>query len=327
MAIFYTLGNSNIKTIELVAKSVWELSKKNNYQIEKIVIFNTELSRKYHEKQVILYRKYFCNITVEEVIIHEYDWKQNNKMLEVFKEKNIRIIDLTNGPKVLTTLLYLYSLFINETNIYQISLKLPIEKLPDVPLKYEHYDYVKISKNIDLQGLARIGYIDLVRYIEEIQDLLEDREQNIYEDLSYGVTEFFGKSSNRSAVSNITTFVEIAIVIIFEYLKEYKPAVEFSKENGIEFQQKDPVGAIQYFFKKYSLKERKDINLKKLITVSYLLSALRNYRNLSAHSGKIDYLFSENEVRIVLNMTIELLKILKSNSIIWKKFKNTYKEI
>ncbi len=57
-----------------------------------------------------------------------------------------------------------------------------------------------------------------------------------------------------------------------------------------------------------------------LVAVPGLLSALRSFRNLSAHSGRIPRDFQANEARVSINMAIECLRCLQNSSPVWELF-------
>ena len=56
MKTFYTIGNLNFKTIELVAKSI--AAKFGNEAFDKMVLLNSSESAREQEKQIEIYRKY-----------------------------------------------------------------------------------------------------------------------------------------------------------------------------------------------------------------------------------------------------------------------------
>ena len=57
MAVFYTIGNLNLDTVELVAKAVKESEPQSI--IHKVVILDSPESERLQNEQIAIYRKYF----------------------------------------------------------------------------------------------------------------------------------------------------------------------------------------------------------------------------------------------------------------------------
>jgi hypothetical protein len=327
MRIFYTIGNTNLSTVKLVAKAIKEkIIEEGATRFDKIVLFNT---RESHEggmlqKQIDIYREYINPVRFEEIMLNEYGTIEWKEFTAVFEDSGEKFIDLSNGPKTTTALLYLAASLISIENIYLLSIK--VKDLPADPILGQHYDYIKLSRFGDLSGLAKISYFDLIYYIDEVNEIFGYDEGSFLlrtkKSLETAIYTFFSGDSYRSVISDATIFVEVTISYLLDFLIEYKPVADYAKKNKIFLStQKDPLGAISYFYRSYSKYDGTDKNIMSLITLSGLLSALKNYRNIAAHSGNIAHNFTVEEARIVLNMVIEALRRMRSNNIFWNSLK------
>lgn len=329
MRIFYTIGNTNLNTVKLVAKAVSEKClEEGGKGFNKIVLFNTKESHEdgMLQKQMDIYREYMKSARFEEIMVNEDGMIEGRAFSAVFDEPGEKFVDLTNGPKTTTALLYLAASLISIENIYFLSLKVHHQELPKDPILGQHYDYIKLSRFGDLSGLAKISYFDLIYYIDEVNAIFSQINESFLlrtkESLLKAISTFFTGDSYRSAVSDATTFVEVTINYFLDFLNRYKLSAEYARENNIILnKQRDPLGAVSYFYRLYSEYDGTDNNIMSLITLPGLLSALRNYRNIAAHSGNIAHRFNEEEARIVLNMSIEALRRMSSNELFWNSLK------
>lgn len=323
MSILYTIGNKNLGTINLVAKAVFKTVEKNKMQsIQKVIIFNTSESNLLLKNQVDIYRDFFGEVRIEEIMLDRYGLSQPKDFSCVFKEEDQKIIDLTNGQKTTASLLYLSASLLGIENIFYLSLKVLPKELPIEPEEGKHYEYIRIPKIGSIAELAKISYFDLIYYIDEMNMLLNISSGYIHrvkKDIESSIIGFFKNDSARSSISNATTYVEVFVKTFIEFLEEYPPAVDFAKKHGIQLRQKDPIGAITFFLRKYREMHGTDENITTLITLPGLLSALRNYRNISAHSGIIIHEFKNDEVRIVISMALETFRRAKQSNELWNK--------
>lgn len=322
--ILYTIGNTRIETVDLVAKAIAEKFKDKNF--DEIVIFNTKQSFEILSEQIDCYKKYLGNFMFTNIDVDEYGNVDQLYLNKVFSREGFKLVDLTNGQKTTASLIYMAASLCSLENIYYLLIKNGIKNLPLNPKLKIDYEYIKMEKFQSTSSLSKISYFDLVYYNEEINEIFEGMDvdeykksffNTIYKGLKTGISQFFESSNYRSAVHNVTIGNESLI----KYLKEYTITNEicknFSKENNVNFeQQKDPVGALQYFYKKYS-SNGDDKEILKLCTIPSLLGTIRNYRNLSAHDSQNKHIFTSDEARIAINMCLEVLKCAKQNKEFW----------
>ncbi len=311
MSVLYTCGNTNLKTVELVAIAIKTLTEQNQSNpISKVVLFSSPetLIDNLFTEQVKLYEAFLGNqIRIEKVPLSNDGIGRAEHFTAVFKEDSIKYVDLTNGQKSVTAQLYLTASLLRLENIYYISLLCPSKEIPDKPVSGEHYKYVQLPPFTGIADLSRLSYFDLIFYLEEIEKIFAGVPEDsflkkISNDLRNSIFSFFQGNNFRSAVADATTSSEAFIKALFDFLRNYLPAKKFSSEFYIDLErQKDSLGAISFFFKEYSKissKEQKyvDTNLEPILTVPGLLTPFRTYRNISAHSGSSPHNFEANEV-------------------------------
>lgn len=319
--ILYTIGNTRIETVDLVAQAIAEKFKKQNF--DEVVIFNTKQSFKLLSEQINCYKKYLGDFIFTNIDVNEYGNINQIYLNKVFSKEGFKVVDLTNGQKTTASLIYMTASLCNLENIYYLLVKNLNSK------DKIDYKYIKMDKFQGTYYLSKVSYFDLIYYNKEIDMVFENidiDEDNVIEEKSLfysiyrgfktGISQFFDTNNYRSAINNVTIGNESLI----EYLKEYtitNPICKsFSESNNVNFEQKDPVGALQYFYKNYSCKGS-NTEILKLCTIPFLLGSAREYRNLSAHDSKNKHVFTSDEARIAINLCLEVLKCAKQNKEFW----------
>lgn len=321
MTILYTSGNKNLSTVRLVAKAVKEQLHDDKCQpVRRIVLFN---SPGVNSTQTRIYREIFGSIPIDDIPLEVEGLGDSQVFTEAFQLEGLKHLDLTNGQKTTAAQLYLAASLLGLDRIFYLSLKKASNEIPENPLQGHDYTYIKIPRFSSISNLAKLSYFDLIYYLEEIESIFLGISQNGFlfrtkRDLRKAVTTFFKEDSFRSAISDATIFVENTIALLLVFLREYPQAKRFSSSHNINFNQKDPLGVISYFFRQYSEYGDGDSNLDLLVAVPGLLSALRSFRNLSAHSGRVARDFQANEARVTINMAIECLRCLRSSNAVWE---------
>ncbi|MDC0835592.1 hypothetical protein POG22_21750 [Geitlerinema sp. CS-897] len=332
MAVLYTCGNINLNTVKLVATAVKTLlDRDKNQPILKVVVFSSPEINKIFIEQEEIYRNFLGrDIRIEKVSLDSEGLAKAEDFTEVFKNDSLKYVDLTNGQKAVTAQLYLAASLLRIENIYYISLLCSPKEIPDRPNWGQHYEYTKLPPFTGISSISRLSYFDLVFYLEEIDNIFAEIKQisflhKISNDLRKGVLSFFQGDNFRSAVSDATTSSEVFINELLEFLRIYPPAKVFANDFGIDLlKQKDSLGAISFFFRKYSEMSGKkrsyiDKNLDSLLTIPGLLTPLRSFRNLSAHAGMSSHQFKSNEVRISINLALECFRCAKASEEFWKR--------
>ena len=323
MAILYTIGNINLKTVELVAKAIRETEPE--LKIHKVVIFDSAESEKLQNEQIKIYRKYFGGCICEGIPIEDDGSIDATNLFLAFSHEEEKIVDLSNGQKSTSSLLYMAASLCQIERIYYLMLKTaPKETM----ISGQDYNYVKMRKENCMNKLAKISHFDLIYYNNELQELFSESEKTssgplkkIYDGLMTGIRDFFSGIDYRSVVANVTIGNETIIKSLKDFLKDDKECRQFCKKYDIIVDgQKDPVGALTYFAKKY-VQYGKKKEILALTTVPGLVAVLREYRNISAHYTENGIELTEDQGRIVINLSIEVLKCIRANSNFWEFMK------
>lgn len=330
MKIFCTIGNLNFNTIDLVAKSV--RSKFGENAFDKLVILNSKESEKVQNEQVDIYRKYIkTGFSVLGINVFDDGKIRIKDLIDIFSMDGDKIIDLSNGQKVTSALLYMAASLCNIKDIYYLILHKAPRELPPKPVESVDYEYCQMGKFEGAESFAKISYFDLVYYQDEVNAIFDEElpADSLYEKakrgLRKGISDFFGNyADGRSAINNVTISNEGMMGVFLSFLKNEPTARDFAERNGVALydEKKYVIGRIQFFYKKYT---RSDEELKQSIvvlrTIPSLMSTIREYRNLTAHSSRNTHEFTSDEVRIAINIMLEIFKCAKKNDLLWSMIK------
>ncbi|MCD8083346.1 MAG: hypothetical protein LUE86_07575 [Clostridiales bacterium] len=319
MATLYTIGNLNMRTVELVARTIRETEP--DLLITKVVIFDSVASERLQNEQMAIYRKYFGNVIRVGILINEDGTIDENKLAMVFADKDEKIVDLSNGQKSTSSMLYMAANLCRIDRVYYLLLKTAPK---DVMVYGQDYEYIKMRPINCMGNLSKISYFDLIYYSEEIEQLFTEDERTssgpfraMYDGITTGIGEFFASSDFRSVVNNTTIGNEIIINALFKYIQTDKHCQQFCAQAKVVIEpKKDPIEGLKNFVKKYKTDGEKQ-ELVDITTVPYLLATLREYRNISAHYSKQRISLTEEQARTVITLSIEVLKRLHMNREVW----------
>lgn len=324
MAILYTIGNINLKTVRLVAKAIKEAEPK--IRIHKVVIFDSTESEKLQTQQIEIYREYFGDFIRVGIQINSDGSIDATKLFYVFANEEQKIVDLSNGQKATSSLLFMAASLCQVERIYYLMLKTaPKENM----IVGRDYDYVKMRKVDCVDKLAKISCFDLIYYNNELQNLFSESERKsdgplsvMYRGLHSGIKEFFSGTDYRSVVANVTIGNENIINSFIAFLKANEDCRLYCQKNNITITtDRDPVGILTFFVRKY-VKNGENRDILALTTVPNLVASLREYRNISAHYSENNIELTEDHGRIVINLCIEVIKCIRANSAFWEFIKN-----
>lgn len=315
--IFYTIGNTNLRTVNLVAQVIADEFK----TIEKVVIFNTDESNKYQNEQAKCYRKFLGQrLRIEEIIIDDTGLLDPNTSAAIFKEKSEKIIDITNGQKTTAAVLYLIGSLLSVSYVVYVKIKVIPKDLPNEPIKSTHFDFIKVPTYNNLPSIAKISHFDLIYYLDEINSIFDqDKEiQRFKHELTTAVIDFFGRNTAKNIIVSATSCEEVIRKKLYSFLTEYPPAVAFAKNCRPELKQGKILWWLQDFFTEYSKSPSYDQNLSPLVTVGGLLGTLHSYRNLAAHWARSGHDFGQEEGRVAILLAIELFRVAKLSPGFWE---------
>lgn len=256
MTVLYTCGNTNLKTVHLVASAVKMLLAETGRQVvSHVVLFlSPETSKpELFGAQSAIYEDVFGALSLSKYPLGGDGLARVDDIPRAFATSAPKLVDITNGQKSTTAQLYLAASLLKLDDIYYALLRVDAAKLPDQPIKGQHYEYKHLPPFTGIADLSRLTYLDLVFYLEEL-DLVFDgvtSDSALSEfkgHLRQAIVSFFDKGDLRSIVSDATTSTEVVIRELLAFLLDYPPAVEFSRAFNLQpGAQQDPLGASSYF--------------------------------------------------------------------------------
>jgi hypothetical protein len=335
MTTLYTSANTNLRTAGLVAHAVSEqLSADGSPRVKKLVLFSspqTSIPDFKAKEEEVYHGEFGPDVRIERVPLSPDGLAKADDVAGVFAGSGPKYVDLTNGQKVTTAQLYLAASLLQIDNIYSASLLVDPVNLSNPPVLGAEYLYVPVPRFANLHDLSRLSYFDLIFYMDQIQAIFSDPAGGAFlsdmrKDLVSAVADYCQENNLRNAASSSTTSVEVFIKELLAFLKSYQFAVGFAASRRMALDnQKDPLGAISYFFRLYSEHGSqasppvRDPELEALLTLPGLLSPLRMFRNLSAHSGASCHVFRPHEIRICINLALEAFRCAKASTEFWRR--------
>ena len=317
----FVMGNLNLKTVELVARSLKERYPEG---FASIVIFESPEIEKDELRQVDIYRRYFDNNFTKEAVLLEADGSiSSQKLFDAFSRHENITLDLSNGQKSTTSMLYTAAVLCNIADIYHLRLL----GAPKAEMKDGiDYQYLKMPLMDGFEMLSSIGNFDLIYYMKAFRDIFRDGHEmrshhmsTLREGLQNGISGYFsGKNGqNASIIQDVTRGNELLRDDILGYIFFDRVCKAFCHKYGISKEKRDPIGVLSHFFRTYAQYGHKVSELNALCPVPGLLSALRDYRNIAAHNSVNNVNLTEDDARAVINMELTALRCLKRNQILW----------
>ena len=317
----YVISNINMRTVELVASC---LSRRYKEGFKQIVIFESREAEKFEQEQTEIYRKYFCDFEKRTVLLNEDGSIPPDHLYSVFNISGNRVVDLSNGPKVTTSSLFLASSLCRVDDIYCLIFHTqPTQNM----MEGTDFEYIKLRNMEGIERLAKISYFDLIYYTEDINSLITDEDKMnsssltaIYQGMIGGISGFFtGTADANAVIYNLTIGTDTIVDAFLNYLQNNSKARSFAASNNINLSYNgDPIGILSRFYKIYTRNFGSDPELICLCTVPGLLSGLRDYRNISAHYANNSATLTDDNARTVINMQIEVMKCLHDNNDLWR---------
>ena len=312
-------------TVNVVAK---QIRKKFGNDFTNLVLFDSKVNEKVKWEQINIYRNNLGGkMSVNVIPLNEDRTIPTEKMIDEFNVEGEKIVDLTNGPKISTSSLYLAATLCRINNIYCLFYR---SRNRENSIEGIDYNYIQIKRPEQLNEFAKISYFDLIYYTEAVNDLFSNDERDLntkkgkcYQGLLTGIEKYFSSDvDQRDVINNVTIGDENLRTQLLDYTRHNEEAIYFCQHvrNNIDLNRNnsDPIGILTTFYKAYSV-EGTNIDLQQLITVPFLLSALREYRNISAHYGNRSYQLNGDVARTVINMELEVLSCVHRNNELWER--------
>lgn len=318
----FVVGNPNTQTVKLVAEC---LKKEYPNGFDTIVLFESPKIKPQTAAQFQIYQNCFgVGFTQEIVPLNEDGSIPFHKLFDTFSKHSKIALDLTNGQKSTTSMLYMAALLCGVEDIYDLRSRPSLLVKSNETQETAHM-YLKMPLMSEFEPLSSIGNFDLIYYLKLFHVLfsttLEQTSSNINalrDGLKTGVSDYFSGSNYTSVIQNVTRGNEEVVKKMEAYI--FSDCLSYCRELGVDPKAgKDPIGKLNYFFRQYASKcsSSKIATLNALCPVPGLLSALRDYRNIAAHNAVNLVRLTQDDARAVINMEFNALKCLKRNPALW----------
>lgn len=240
------------------------------------------------------------------------------------------VVDLTTGPKYVTSLLYAAANFCRLNRVYYFLLKARKQDVPFEELTSDDYEYLRLPPFSDksLAALGRRNHLELIYYLKDVEDLhasfLEHSERlaaEIDRDLRVAVQNYFD-GNYRGTVRSIGSLAETWTARLHSIWQENGLLARWPKQKqGSAGKKNDWAGNIEDLepFLMHLLKVRagssvnglstEDLALAlPLATLDPLLTTVRTYRNIAAHKADSLYEITRDDAKLVLEIGLLLVR-------------------
>lgn len=251
-------------------------------------------------------------------------------VLRDVSENNNVIVDLTTGPKFITSLLYAAANFCRINHIYYFLLKGGKREVPFEELSDKDYEYVLLPpfSSESLYNLGRRSYLELIYYLKEVEDLVEDYSyhapglaEKIDQGLRFAVRSYF-EEDYKGSIRSVGGLLEMWAERLYCFWKEhdmlsrYRPPAEHSKPPrgswGFHtFMMKSLFSKLQKSSEGEHVDgfdERLLEDALRIATVNDLLETVRPFRNLASHKANLRYQPTREDAKLVLDIALNIVK-------------------
>jgi len=233
------------------------------------------------------------------------------------------VVDLTTGPKYITSLLYAAANFCQVEKIYYFLLT---TKTRDVPFEklVEHKDFEYVSlptfSSKSLAALSQSSHMDMIYYLKDLEDLVksvpsqsrllaEDLDQN----MRLAVEDYFEENYERMCL-NVGKLLEAWTKRIYIILESQGVLQKHFPDNNKPDSKKWPSKKLDEMF--YVFNDLQNANLDQpndftsdqlkcfmpLAEIGSMLNIVREYRNIAAHGTGHLYQMNRYEAKLVLDI-------------------------
>lgn len=305
--------------------------------IKIIHIIDTEASAmeadKYKRNQVT--RKYFGNIEIRSSLINDHDMQQKipallSSLIRDFSIENI-YVDLSNGQKILTGVLYAVATISQIPNIYAMELRpgLDLTKSIEDFNKNEDWNYVSIKPLSEIKNISQSSQIELIYYrdnIREVIEMLDKIDPRFSLDSRYrlenSLTDYFSAlvmSDDEKKIDLLERCVnglgkiceDIAFRIFDVFQKNNLISEGIANSNNFVI---DKIfSALDNARKSHGDKiQEHSESIFPLLALGNQLRIMQIYRNFSAHHDR-RYIFCQRDARLALDITLLMLDRIANN--------------
>ena len=330
------LGNINGDTFKKVLEKLKEeLNKNKNDNIINInyhmYIVDTKESYSKMEEEIHKIRNIFGeDAIITEVVLDDNLGNTYDQLTEIVKiairihGKDSVIVDLTNGQKIYSAVLYAVSSLIGIDSIYQL-------------IKNDNggYEYKKIPKFNKILELPKIGKFEILYYMEELEKIFndifdrlnnknpKDKDASVdgsfieycYNRIKDGILKYFEtiiheEDDYQSSITETTKWVEGAIYIVHEFV---------TSRCGCNFSSSKTAGKIENIERCIKHDNNRKCP-KDLRGIPHILEYLWQYRNIVSHHSTIRYKLSKREAVIAIKLSLEFFNRTKEVDDLLEKF-------
>jgi hypothetical protein len=281
-------------------------------------------------------RKYFGNIEIRSSLINDHDMQQKiptliSSLIREFSIENV-YVDLSNGQKILTGVLYAVATISQIPNIYAMELRpgLDLSKSIENFNKDEDWSYVSIKPLSEIKNISRSSQIELIYYRDNIREVIE---------LLSGIDSIFAIDTRHRLENSLTDYFS-ALVMSDE---EKKTDILERCINGLGKICEDISFRVVEVFYHNQLLDKKDFSnfndcvnniygildkinnpgknkdpqkytedIYSLLAMGEQLKMMKIYRNFSSHSDR-KYKFNQRDARLALDITLLMLDRIANN--------------
>jgi len=234
------------------------------------------------------------------------------KCLKQFSKNEI-VVDLTNGTKEISSVLYMAASLSKIENIIYVTVKSDKDnnfvKLKEISENKKQYYIVKKFEPIqDIVTLGKNNYFDLLFYQDMMNAILESFSEKYQNDIIgwklniiNGLENYFsGKKKYRNAIQNFGLFLEGYSALVLNKLKqfpEYKDSKSLTDVFSKYFDEIRKNHQKRNFFN-----DERDYNF----STDTLFKIAREYRNAASHENPLE--FDELDVQICILITFLILR-------------------
>ena len=247
---------------------------------------------------------------------------------DVSKRDDI-IVDLTAGPKFITSLLYAAANFCRINHIYYFLLKGEKRRVPFEELGDADYEYLRLPpfSSESLYNLTRRSYLELIFYMKEVEDLVSDYSceapnlaEKIDQSLRFAVRDYF-EGDYAGSIRSIGGLLEMWAEHLYRFwegqgaLSRYSPPIECTMPKGSWAFHTCMMRGL--FSKLQKVKEGDQIeglderlvkDALQIATVNDLLEVVRPFRNLASHKADLGYQLTKEDAKLVLDIALNIVK-------------------
>ena len=338
MKILVTAGNIFTPTFDSVCHAV----KKVADEIEAMHIFDTPQSAEHAEEngRSSRIRGILGPVDITTSLVNSDNLQRIvpnrlSRLIRDFGVDNI-IVDLSNGQKITTSVLYAVSTISRIDQIY--ALEFHVRLTPDTQLSDltygEDWNYTRIHPLKEILNITQSSYVELIYYRDRIENIVSaleaknlqfavdarDRlEHSLVDYFTWSVSDAYSPERLERCVNGLGKICEDAASAWHQYCR--REGLITTQANNFNAQVKQIISR----WDKYR-KEAADGNLDTTnenvvgavvptLAIDNQLETMRIYRNLASHSTR-HYRYSKHDARLALDSTLLVLERLADSIII-----------